>query len=104
MTKKEFLAAIEELTSSWQVFDLEGLIYSESWRCIFTELERARQTKYPPDEIPMTEWKRAAASLGITPEDAEALRKAADNEPGHDPELRRELLRATHLDRMEVMS
>lgn len=95
MTKDQFIAALRDLSCSWRLF--EGAIYSEHWRCIFTELAAARGKIYP-----VTEWQRAATYLGIMREAVHDILMAADNEKNHDPALRRKLLQATGLIRAAV--
>lgn len=92
MTINEVFETLHELPCRWINF-IEGYIYSETYGSIFTELAKAHGR-----EFKMTEWQEAAEFLKISPQLAEALRQAADNEPGHDPELRKRLLQATNLE------
>ncbi len=91
MTLRTFLARLRQTPRRWRLRRYDGRIrYGRTGevQCPLTYLAKVRGT---------VETYEAAVHLGLPWRDAIAIVRAVDNCNGHDPALRRALLRATGL-------
>ena len=111
MTRPEFMQALRNV-KGWQLWDSDEMIRQimpvpdglSDHRCsdfltcpITAVVDHIYGGVKPGDHTPAADWLIFAAELGLSKDLAWDIANASDNRPGHDQELRQELMLACGL-------